>query len=63
MLTISDLCQMLVTTRKSTVYSLVDRLICLVITLPVSTATTERAFSAMNIVKIKLRNMMKDDFL
>ena len=28
-----------------------------------STATTERAFSTMNIIKNRLRNMMEDDFL
>jgi hypothetical protein len=32
------------------------------LTLTVSTATTERAFSAMKIVKTRLRNRMKDDF-
>jgi hypothetical protein len=33
------------------------------LTLPVSIATTERAFSAMKIVQIGLRNWMEDDFL
>lgn len=33
------------------------------LTLPVSTTTTERAFSAMNIVKTKLRNKIEDEFL
>jgi hypothetical protein len=33
------------------------------LTLPISTATTERAFSAMKIVKTRLRNWMDDDFL
>ena len=42
---------------------MVDRLIRLVLILPVSTATTERAFSAMKHVKIRLRNRMEDDFL
>ena len=42
---------------------MVDRLLRLVITLPVSTATTERAFSAMKLVKTRLRNRMGDDFL
>ena len=42
---------------------MVDRLLWLVITLPVSTATTERAFSAMKLVKTRLRNRMGDDFL
>ncbi|GAA0163624.1 hypothetical protein LIER_39631 [Lithospermum erythrorhizon] len=38
---ISELCQILVRTGKSTTYPLVDRLIQLVLTLPVSTATVE----------------------
>ncbi|XP_028075302.1 uncharacterized protein LOC114277602 [Camellia sinensis] len=63
LLTISELCQMLVSTRKSTIYPLVDRLIRLVLTLPVSTATTEPTFLAMKIVKTRLRNRMEDDFL
>jgi hypothetical protein len=33
------------------------------LTLPISTATTERVFSAMKIVKTRLRNRMDDDFL
>jgi hypothetical protein len=35
----------------------------LVLTLPVSTATTGRAFSAMKLVKSRLQNKMEDDFL
>ena len=60
---ISELCQWLVKTRKSLFYPYNYRLITLVLTLPVSTATTERAFSAMNIIKNRLRNKMEDDFL
>lgn len=60
---LSELCQALVETRKSEHFFLVDRLIRLVLTLPVSTATTERAFSAMNLVKTPLRNKMDNDFL
>jgi len=33
------------------------------LTLPISIATTERAFSEMKIVKTRLRNRMDDDFL
>jgi hypothetical protein len=40
-----------------------SRLIRLVLTLPISAATTERAFSAMKLVKTRLRNKMGDDFL
>ena len=60
---ISDLCQWLVKTQKSLFYPYIYRLITLVLTLPVSIATTERTFSAMNIIKNRLRNKMEDDFL
>jgi hypothetical protein len=60
---VAELCQWLVETIKSKTYYLIDRLIRLVLTLPVSTATTERAFSAMKIVKTRLRNKMEDEFL
>jgi len=59
---IVDLCQRLVETEKSTIYPLIDRLIRLILTLPVSTAITERDFSAMKIVKTRFRNQMEDDF-
>jgi hypothetical protein len=38
------------------------RLIRLILTLPVSTATTERAFSAIKINKTRRQNKMEDDF-
>jgi hypothetical protein len=60
---IAELCQGLIKARKSDTYYLIDRLICLILTLPVSTATTERAFSAMKIVKTRLRNKIEDEFL
>ncbi|KAJ1273220.1 hypothetical protein BS78_06G262800 [Paspalum vaginatum] len=44
-------------------HSSIVRLIRLVLTLPVSTATTERVFSAMKLVKTRLRNKMEDGFL
>lgn len=43
--------------------STVGRLIRLVLTLPDSTATTERAFSIMKILKTRRRNKMEDGFL
>ncbi|XP_073041798.1 uncharacterized protein [Primulina eburnea] len=61
--TLSELCQWLVKTKKADIYDLVFRVIVLVLTLPVSTATTERSFSAMNIVKTRLRSKMEDAFL
>ncbi|KAJ9541478.1 hypothetical protein OSB04_027984 [Centaurea solstitialis] len=60
---ISDLCQWLVRSRREVTFDLIYRLICLLLTLPVSTATTERSFSAMNIVKTRIRNKMDDEFL
>ena len=63
MSTISELCRGLQISGKSNIYFLIDRLIRLVLTLPVSTATTERVFSAMKLLKIRLRNRMEDKFL
>ena len=63
MFTISELCRGLAETNKSQHYHFIDRLIRLVLTLLVSTATTERAFSAMKHVKIVLRNKMEEEFL
>ncbi|XP_028082672.1 uncharacterized protein LOC114283994 [Camellia sinensis] len=61
--TISELCQLLAKTKKLTSYPLIDRLIRLVLTLPVSTATSKRAFSAIKLIKSKLRNRIEDGFL
>ena len=60
MSTISELCRGLKISGKSKIYFLIDRLICLVLTFPVSTATIERAFSAMKLLKKRLRNRMED---
>jgi hypothetical protein len=60
---VAELCQGLAETGKSKTYYLIDRLIRLVLTLPMSTATIERAFSAMKIVKTRLRNKIDDEFL
>ena len=49
--TIFELCKGLEIPGKSKLYLLIDRLIRLVLTLPVSTATTERAFLAMKLLK------------
>ncbi|KAL6615283.1 hypothetical protein ACP70R_037553 [Stipagrostis hirtigluma subsp. patula] len=61
--TIAALCRKLAESGRSKDYHLVDRLIRLILTLPVSTATTERAFSAMKLVKTRLRNKMEDEYL
>ena len=61
--TISELCRGLEISEKSKFYHLIDRLIHLVLTLPVSTATTKRAFSTMKLLKTRLRNRMEDELL
>ena len=53
----------MVRTRKSAYYLLIYRVAKFVLILPVSTTTTERAFSAMNVIKIDLCNKMEDEFL
>jgi hypothetical protein len=60
---ISDLSKKLVATKRHITYSFVYRLLKLAMILPIATATVERAFSAMKIVKNRLRNQMADDFL
>ena len=61
--TLVDLCRCLVETGRHTIYNLIDRLLRLLITLPVSTASAEHAFSSMKIIKTRLRNKMEDDYL
>ncbi|XP_057791491.1 uncharacterized protein LOC131008576 [Salvia miltiorrhiza] len=61
--TLVELSQLLAKSERSKVYVMLTRLIHLILTLPVSTATTERAFSAMKHVKTALRNKMGDDLL
>jgi hypothetical protein len=60
---ITDVAKLMVDTRKHLSYPLVYRLLKLALTLPVATATVERCFSAMKIVKNALRNKIGDDYL
>jgi len=48
---------------RNTTFALVYRLIELALILPVATATAERAFSAMNIIKTDSQNKMGDEWL
>jgi hypothetical protein len=61
--TIQELCACLAATKKSEVYYLIDRLLRLIMTLPISTPTTERSSSAMKVVKTMLKEKMEDEFL
>ena len=59
---IESLAAKMVETEKHLVFPLVYKLIELALILPVSTASVERAFSAMKIIKSKLRNKMNNDW-
>ncbi|ESQ50277.1 hypothetical protein EUTSA_v10002330mg [Eutrema salsugineum] len=60
---LGDLACVLVETGKHLSHPLVYRLLKLCLILPVATATVERCFSAMKIVKTTLRNSIGDEFL
>ncbi|XP_057504790.1 uncharacterized protein LOC130788266 [Actinidia eriantha] len=60
---LGELAQKMVETKRSGVYPLIYRLLKLALVLPVATTSVERAFSAMKIVKNRLRNRMGDQFL
>ncbi|XP_068319524.1 uncharacterized protein [Pyrus communis] len=60
---ISDLAKKMVEKRLHQVFQYVYLLIELALVLPVATASVERAFSAMNIIKSSLRNRMGDQWL
>jgi hypothetical protein len=52
-----------VETGRRAIFNLLERLLRLLITLLVSTASAEHAFSSMKIIKMRLRNKMEDDYL
>ena len=58
---INALAQKMIETRKTDGHPLVYRLITLALILPVATATVERVFSAMDIVKNRLRNRIGEE--
>ncbi|GAV79922.1 LOW QUALITY PROTEIN: Dimer_Tnp_hAT domain-containing protein, partial [Cephalotus follicularis] len=60
---IGDLAKKLVDQKKDIVYPLVYKLMKFALILPVATATVERVFSAMKIVKNRLRNRMGDEWM
>ncbi|XP_021995760.1 zinc finger MYM-type protein 1-like [Helianthus annuus] len=60
---VSDLAKRMVETRKHIEYQLVYRLIKLSLVLPVATASVERSFSSMKLVKTELRNRMGDGYM
>ena len=57
---LSKVAEIMVKTKMNTSYPLVYRLIELTLILPVATASVERVFSAMSLIKTDLRNKMGD---
>ena len=57
---IGQLVEKIVEMKKNVSYPLVYSLVTLALILLVTTATVERAFSAMNIIKNRLRNQIGD---
>ena len=55
--------EIMVKTNMHTSYKLVYRFIELILILPVATASVERIFSALNIIKTDLRNKIGDEWL
>lgn len=60
---LDDLSKELVKTKKHFNYPLVFRLVKFALLLLVTTATVERAFSTMKLIKNELRNQMDDGFM
>jgi hypothetical protein len=59
---VGSLAAKIIETEKHMVFPLVYKLIELALLLPVSTASVERAFSAMKIIKSKLRDRISDEW-
>lgn len=60
---ISELAKLMVDTGKHLGFPLVYQLLKLVLVLPIATASVERSFSAMKIVKTTLQNRIGDQFM
>ncbi|XP_075094987.1 uncharacterized protein LOC142173330 [Nicotiana tabacum] len=60
---LGNLSTKLVETKKYETYPLIFQLVKFTILLPVATATVERVFSAMKLIKTDLRSRMDDEFL
>jgi hypothetical protein len=60
---VATLVDLIIFKSTKSFHCLINILIRLVLTLSVSTASTERAFSAMQLVTTRLQNQMEDGFL
>ncbi|KAI0497384.1 hypothetical protein KFK09_020607 [Dendrobium nobile] len=60
---VGSLAEKMIKSRKDIIYPVVFKLLELALVLPVATAGVERAFSAMNIIKNRLRNRIGDQWM
>jgi len=60
---LSDLCAKFIETNKCNTFAMVYKLLKLALLLPVTTASVERVFSTMKVVKSNLCNKMSDQWL
>ena len=60
---IASLAEKMVKIKKNLIFPLVYMLIKLSLLLPVATVIVERVFSAMHIIKSRLRNRMEDKWI
>ncbi|KAI0487981.1 hypothetical protein KFK09_027804 [Dendrobium nobile] len=60
---VGSLAEKMIQSRKDIIYPVVFKLLELALVLPVATAGVERAFSAMNIIKNRLRNRIGDQWM
>ncbi|KAK9277969.1 hypothetical protein L1049_027526 [Liquidambar formosana] len=60
---VGGLAEKMVQKRKNVIFPLVYKLVKLALILPIATATVERAFSGMKIIKNRLRNRMGDQWI
>lgn len=60
---ISELATLMMTRKKHISFPLIYKLLKLSLVLPVATATVERCFSVMKLIKTNLRNRMGDNYM
>ena len=60
---IAELATLMVTRKKHISFPLIYKLLKLSLVLPVATATVERCFSAMKLIKTNLRNRMGENYM
>ena len=60
---LQKMCKGMVDSKLSETFPNIFRLIYIVLTFPISSATTERAFSALKIIKTRLRTKIADQWL